>query len=341
MKNKGNVYKYSKNKGYESLSRDLLQNHNLTWGARGLLGYLISLPNDSVIRKTGLYDLCPDKKKATERLWDELVIFGYIIQFRKSTRDGVEYVYLFSAEKFSDEDVYIKKEEYKEIGFFFYLNKQQKTKMEKIKKDQQEQFEKWEREQYDLNNIASTLANVPNEQLGEKSAKVPFEQLAENPYVPNEQKAPLSDSQHMFVPNSSKGSSNIFKSITKGLKEEEEEELINITGVAQNEKIKLVGRYLLESGVDMQDMIMITNAMHLENELIDFELIQIQLDWCIRVANVEGIHDLPKYFLNGLRQKVKNKKVQKSNAAQENLQNFETQSAEEMGDIPLFNWLEE
>ncbi|SER53161.1 hypothetical protein SAMN05421767_1781, partial [Granulicatella balaenopterae] len=48
------IYKYNRNKGYESISRDFLQNNNLSLQARGLLAYMISMPEDYVFHKTQL-----------------------------------------------------------------------------------------------------------------------------------------------------------------------------------------------------------------------------------------------------------------------------------------------
>lgn len=341
MDKKGNVYKYKKNRGYESLSREMLQDKSLSWGARGLLAYMVSLPDEAEIKKTGLYDLCPDKKKATERLWDELVVFGYIIQFRKATRNGVDYIYLFSSERFSEEEIEEKESEMNPSGYTFYLNKQQLKKIEEFKNEIKKEYEEWNNKQIESNKIDSTSAYVQNEQVGIDLAKVRNEQVAKEPYVPNEQTATHSDSQHMFEANSSEGSTNIFKYMSLGLSDEEEDYIFNLKGVKSSEKIKAVGKYLLESGIQVDDMISITNALHTEPELLDFELIQAQLEWCIEVANSQGISDIVKYFLNGLRIKVNNKNIRQSPDAANKLNSFFSDSENESDEIiPFFNWLD-
>lgn len=42
----GEIKKYENSKGYESISRDFLQDNSISFEARGFLGYLQSLPSD-------------------------------------------------------------------------------------------------------------------------------------------------------------------------------------------------------------------------------------------------------------------------------------------------------
>lgn len=63
---------------FAQISRKTLQDHELSWGARGLLAYLLSLPGDWRIRKTQLYRLCKNGKTLTCRIFQELIDRRYI-----------------------------------------------------------------------------------------------------------------------------------------------------------------------------------------------------------------------------------------------------------------------
>lgn len=102
----GQVKKYQRSKGYESLPRELLQDENLSLEAIGLLSYMQSLPETWVLYKTQLYTQFPKNKRSSiDRIWKELVENKYLLNFRK--REGKKYVYnyIFSVLPFSEEDI--------------------------------------------------------------------------------------------------------------------------------------------------------------------------------------------------------------------------------------------
>lgn len=100
--------KFVKSKGYESISRDMVQDtDNLSLQAIGLLAHLVSLPDDFEIFKTVLYRrFSKNGRRSVGTAWNELVENKYIVQFRKKDDKGSwEYIYYFSQEKFTDDDI--------------------------------------------------------------------------------------------------------------------------------------------------------------------------------------------------------------------------------------------
>lgn len=102
----GEIKKYENSKGYESISRDFLQDNSISFEARGFLGYLQSLPSDWKIYKTELYKRCERNKRASiDKIWKELLEAKYMIQFRKRNGKKWEYQYIFSLTKFTENDI--------------------------------------------------------------------------------------------------------------------------------------------------------------------------------------------------------------------------------------------
>lgn len=322
--NGGNVYKYKKDKGYESLPREMLQDNNMTWGARGLLGNIESLPDNYRIHKVKLYDMCPDKKKVTERYWNELVVNGYIIQFRKMSNRKSEYIYLFSSGKFTSEEVEEKIKEFSEIGFSLYLNK-----------SQEEAF----------NKQSESKSVEPAEKSKVVKNEVPYvrnEQVVEKPYVPNEHMEEIpsnKDSHHMFETNCSEGANIRFTN--KGL--DDDDYLIYINNISQNDKLKSISKYLIECGVELNDVIEIANEMTVDPRMANINLIRAQMEWCVDKSHSDGIGNFHKYFIRGLKMRLENQKIKYNVNAENGL--FESDKQEQgdtpKGDIPLFNWLDD
>lgn len=102
----GATQKYVKNKGYESIKREMLQNDDLSLEARGLLAYMESMPESYVFHKTQLQKAFKhNKRTCIDRIWNELMSQSYLIAFRK--REGKKYIYqyYFTQEKFDEEDI--------------------------------------------------------------------------------------------------------------------------------------------------------------------------------------------------------------------------------------------
>ncbi len=103
----GNVKKYIKNKGHESLNRNMLQDvENLSPEAIGLLANLTSYPDNWTLRKTELYKRFKKAGKSKiQRIWDELVDEKYIVQMIRRNGKTYEYIYYHSQVRFSDDDI--------------------------------------------------------------------------------------------------------------------------------------------------------------------------------------------------------------------------------------------
>lgn len=102
----GRIVQYKKNKGFESIPRELLQDENLSLEAIGLLSHICSLPETWKIYKTQLYKkFKKNKRTSVQRIWKELVESGYILEFRK--REGKKYVYeyVYSLTPFSIDEI--------------------------------------------------------------------------------------------------------------------------------------------------------------------------------------------------------------------------------------------
>lgn len=101
----GQIRKFQKTKGYESIPREMLQDTNLSLEAIGLLSYMQSLPEDWKLYKTELYNRFPkNKRRSIDNIWKELVEHNYLLNFKK--RDGKKYVYsyVFTVVPFTKEE---------------------------------------------------------------------------------------------------------------------------------------------------------------------------------------------------------------------------------------------
>lgn len=156
---KGNVRRYRKNKGYESISRDMLQDvDNLSIAAMGLLSHLTSYPDNWKLYKTELYTRFKKSKRTQiNNAWNELVEEGYIIQLRKRVGRKYEYLYFHDQERFTDEDINRILEEYE--GYELWDGKVSKKK--KIKENKEEETQ----------NLDCRFSTVQNEQSKMDSPK--------------------------------------------------------------------------------------------------------------------------------------------------------------------------
>lgn len=113
----GRIIQYKKNKGFESIPRELLQDENLSLEAIGLLSHICSLPETWKIYKTQLYKkFKKNKRTSVQRIWKELVESGYILEFRK--REGKKYIYeyVYSLTPFSKDEIFDVVESMSNIG---------------------------------------------------------------------------------------------------------------------------------------------------------------------------------------------------------------------------------
>lgn len=83
-----------KNNPYVMLNKEFLQSENLTWKAKGLLAYILSLPDNWVIHESEIITHAKDGEKSSRSGFKELIKEGYIhrIQLREKGKFvGYEY----------------------------------------------------------------------------------------------------------------------------------------------------------------------------------------------------------------------------------------------------------
>ena len=67
-----------KTKNFTYMVNEIFQRPELSWRAKGLYAYLMTLPNDWVIRKADLQNRSTEGREAMERAFNELMRAGYI-----------------------------------------------------------------------------------------------------------------------------------------------------------------------------------------------------------------------------------------------------------------------
>lgn len=88
-----------KTKNFTTIANDLLQDRRLSWKAKGLMAYVLSLPDDWQFSIDGLAAFAPDGRSTVETILKELKGFGYLnvkkISPKESGTGRFEYLYEF------------------------------------------------------------------------------------------------------------------------------------------------------------------------------------------------------------------------------------------------------
>ncbi|TCJ87986.1 UNVERIFIED_ORG: DnaD/phage-associated family protein [Anoxybacillus amylolyticus] len=89
------IYRIEKKENYVVLDKGFLHDRELSWQAKGLLAFMLSMPNDWVFNMKDLQNRSKNGRDATYRIMKELIEAGYVT--RVENRDGgkfgkVEYV---------------------------------------------------------------------------------------------------------------------------------------------------------------------------------------------------------------------------------------------------------
>lgn len=158
----GQIKQFNKNKGYESIPRDFLQDNSISYEARGLLAELQSYPENWKIYKTELYRRCEkDKRFVIERIWKELEQAGYLIQFRRRAGKKYEYEYIFCLEKFTEEDLAKISQELSTDQYEpYFSNHSPKPCSDKVSSSVKKQHpKKGEEKSWDANNQQSQISS--------------------------------------------------------------------------------------------------------------------------------------------------------------------------------------
>lgn len=82
------IIRTHKNKNFTTMSNKHLKDDNLSWKAKGIFSYLLSLPNDWKLYKSELKNHATDGKSSTSSGIDELIEQGYIVKIQNRNDDG-------------------------------------------------------------------------------------------------------------------------------------------------------------------------------------------------------------------------------------------------------------
>ena len=82
------IIRVKKDKGYFRVSNQPFNDRRLTWEARGMLGYLLSKPDDWTVRNGDLYKQGPAGINKVKRILKELSDHGYLVRRRIRKEDG-------------------------------------------------------------------------------------------------------------------------------------------------------------------------------------------------------------------------------------------------------------
>ena len=81
-------FKVPRIKCYSTISNIPIQDKNLSFKSRGLLCYILSLPDDWKFVKTHFYNVSTDSRTAVDSASKELEEKGYIIKTRIRNKEG-------------------------------------------------------------------------------------------------------------------------------------------------------------------------------------------------------------------------------------------------------------
>jgi len=85
---------------YFRMSNEAIQNPGLSWAARGLLAYFLSLPEKWEVHLRDLFSRSPDGRRRTEAAMKELIEAGYVVKEQgKNYRRDTRYVIYEDPEK--------------------------------------------------------------------------------------------------------------------------------------------------------------------------------------------------------------------------------------------------
>ena len=78
----------NKENPYAMIAKDTIQNKKLSWKAKGILAYLLSLPDDWVIYVSELEKHAPDGEASLRSGMKELLDAGYLVREQKRNEEG-------------------------------------------------------------------------------------------------------------------------------------------------------------------------------------------------------------------------------------------------------------
>lgn len=273
------IRQFSKRKGFESIPRELLQSKELSLEAIGLLCNLQSYPSNWTLYKTELRKRFKNKEKVVDKIWDELVSYGYVIQFWKRVGRKYEYAYFFNVEKFNLDEIQELCSEMNDCGMTLYHKAMIKMKREEINYKDYVVLEDSEKENLDLSFWDSQIGNLTeHDETG-----VSWDSHFGNPNL----EFPYSEANRL---------TNKRLTIKKlDIDKNEEEEFLK--RIDENLDFKNLALILRSRGIGLDDIFQIIG--YLETVEFSKELIMQQLNWMAKKTEEDGIADFARYFITG------------------------------------------
>lgn len=330
------IKKFTKRKGFESIPRELLQSKELTLEAIGLLCNLQSYPENWVLHKTELRKRFINKEKVVDRIWDELVSHGYIMQFRKRVGKKYEYQYFFNVEKFTLDEVQTLCSEMHDDGMTLYHKAMLKSdKNSAINyKDylhlSDEDKDKLDLEFWTFQNGNLKKTNNSNDFSGSQNGKSNLDipkregiKLTNNRFTTN-----ISDIEDLKNLNDDDDNNN----------NSDNEVLLKINEIiSRNLDYKNLTLILRHRNVTPRAIYAIISYFDNNPGIFNKNIIKQQLEWMAEKSEKEvGISNFEQYFINGYNQRIESK-----NGSQiEDLDTLLGLNNKKLPKISLHNWAE-
>lgn len=345
----GEIKKFGR-KGYEAISRETLQDKRISYGATGLLCELASYESGWKLYKTELYKRRESSKRAAvDKLWNELIVAGYIVQYRKRVGKKYDHRYIFSSQQYTIEELNQIDDEMAEDGYELYLaDKTIELFIKNVLNETGTIFERW------------TLGNL--------NWDVVFGMLKIN----TSKNADMSRFRGMLIFNSSKSAS---KRTSKNYNpKEDDDDYINIKGDSEDSLIDdeiLDDMFAdIENSIEPSESNDEYNYIHPECLMVEFllkdsnipeieakgiataidnefeklfviEHIVAQLDFIVgKIQNGGTVFDIEKYFMIGLRKRVEVAKIDTDRSLADGLEKAYGKAKSISKPVPMYNWIE-
>lgn len=357
----GNIRKFGR-KGYESISRDMLQDKRLTFRDIGLLSHLASHDtNNFTIYKTALYSRHEkESRSVVTKAWNNLMSCGYIVQYRKRTGQSYDYQYIFSTMAFSIEDLEEIEHEMTSAGYDFYVAKSTIDVIKDLVEDSNSisDVQQWivDKSKYEIDKKVEQKEQVQSDDFGVSIYDSPNPKSGVS-NINTPKNVSTTGFSGVSIGNSSQTA--VLRTVNiKNIEEEEEdlngqvEKLIAEMNGSKSElpewehgsEIQIVYDLLLSHNFPRKDATMISNQIDKQfDNLYIPECIVAQIDWCVHKLETENIYNLPYYFLQGLVQKVAVSSVscgvESTNIRDRFLNAYSKTKTLPSKKVPLHNWI--
>lgn len=351
----GEVKKFG-NKGYEAISRKMLQDGRLSFREIGLLSHLASHSESWDIYKTSLYDRHPDeKRKAIDKSWKRLVECGYIVQYKRREGQKYSYQYVFNTEPFTIDELEELDDEMSDGDYKLHLSKKMIESFEQsvIEKGKANDLEKWVLiktdssvlwELFPENSPKNTVKSTNSEVYsGNSSQRTYIRTINNNNQIDDEEDKKTAFSENQEIKDDLQ---EMFDQIEKENKQNKKQEPVFSENEWNNPNESFyLYQLFIAYGFPERDAIAISHQIDNSiKRLFVPESIVGQIDWCVHKLETDHIYNLPQYFINGLEQRVSYSNVGHSEFGMETKNRFEQafEKSNSINDKPvsISNWLE-